>query len=120
MPELPQDALGRMAYLRIQWIRTSEDLVWDVFCWLLVCAGVLSRQAVVISFDGLNFEVSRITRGAIIAPACIALAVFGPFMRWLNKKRTQRGLLQVALLYGFGFFAVQTVQVASRLLKFFS
>jgi len=41
-------------------------------------------------------------------------------MRWLNKKRTQRGLLHVALPYGFGFFAVQTVQVAGRLLKFFS
>ena len=121
MPELPQGAMGKvLATLRIQWIRTTEDLVWDVLCWLSLGVGVLSRQAVVISSGGLNFDLSRITRGSLIASGCIALAAFGPFMRWLNKKKTNRGLLHIALPYGFGFFAVQGVQVAGRILRFFS
>ena len=84
--------------------KTSRDLAWEVGCWLLLALASFLLEATSLS-NGLAFDIARVSPQVFLASTILALALFGPFMRWLNKQRTGRGLLKIALPLGFGFLA---------------
>ncbi len=111
LPSPPPGAhTSTMAFLSAKQVKSAKDLAWDIVCWLILTGGIFSRQALVFGNNGIGFDGTRITLSAFFASLCVGLALFALFMRWINRRKPQRGLLHVAVPYGFGFFAVTMVK----------
>ena len=82
--------------------RRSQTLLWELACWLLVTCGVFLRKALVLT--NLAWVGGNLTPGAFAASAVIALATFGPFMKWFSTRRPIGSLEHLATAFAFGFF----------------
>ncbi len=111
-------AAPAIAHLRTRKIRTGADWAWEIACWLLMAIGIFTRQAMVLG-SHVDFDMTRFSIRIFLASLVLALAVFAPFMKWLNKKSARRGLLKIALPFGFGFFAGSTTNGLAYAGKFF-
>ncbi len=95
----------------------ATKILWEVAAWLLVALGIFLRKA--LTLPGLGWDVSRFSLPAFLASCAISLAVFPPFMRWVNRRRSKPSFVHVATPFAFGFFldltAVAVSQIVPRL-----
>ena len=97
----PRATRDDLFFLQMLNFKKRTNLKRDIFCWLLLTLGLYFGQAISIT-DGFSFVLERIRTGAFLISMGLALALFGPFMRWISKKRFVSGLLKISLPFGFG------------------
>lgn len=106
-------------FLQMMNFKKKTDWKRDICCWLLLTLGLYFGQAISIN-NGFSFVTGRMRTGALLISMGLALALFGPFMRWISKKRKVPGLLKIALPFGFGVSGAAVSGKIYSLLGFYS
>jgi hypothetical protein len=78
-------------------------IYWSVSAYLLLVAGLLSQQAIDLNRRPLTLQMVFDWR-AVFASAIVGVALFAPFMHWLNRRRRKPSWEHVLWAFSFGFF----------------
>jgi hypothetical protein len=81
--------------------RRRTSLMWDFYSWFALALGIFLRSG--IQLPNLIWKVDALTWKSFLAALVVAFATFGPFMRWVNRRKTQPGLQQFTAPFTFGF-----------------
>ena len=82
-------------------IQTRRQL-WTIGSYLSLAAGLFARQ--IVKFPEVQTNSVNWNWGVLAASFLIALAVFSPAMRYLNRHRKKPGVEHVLASFSLGFF----------------
>jgi hypothetical protein len=91
-----------------------KRLGWEVCAWLLLASGIFLRQG--LELTSLTWHIDKLNLPRFLAAVAISFALLPSLMRWINRKRPEPGLEQVALPFTLGFFLDIAAVAAVRLL----
>jgi hypothetical protein len=93
---------------------SARRFVWEVCTWLLLACGIFLRQGLEVT--SLTWHIDKLSLPRFFAAVAISFALVPSLTRWINRKRPDPGLEQVALPFTLGFFLDIAAVAAVRLL----
>lgn len=96
-----------------------QRLYWTCASFLLLVAGIFFRQCMrlppppPLSFSLENFQV-----GVAVGSLLLAFAMFGPFLRWFNRRKSEPSWEHVLWAFTFGFFCGSSIEGVVHLMRF--